>query len=448
MRYLPLTPDDRAEMLKTIGAKSVDDFYSDVPASARLKAPIGGLPNHQGELEVERHMARLARKNRAASDGRFFVGCGAYKHHIPASVDHIIQRSEFLTSYTPYQPEIAQGTLQTLFEFQTQVAALTGMEVANASMYDGSTACAEAAVMACRVTRRNTVIMSGGLHPHYADTTRTLCEAAGIRVVQLAPAIDGELELAKAVSEEAACVIGQSPNVFGTVTDLSPVADAAHAKGALLVSVFTEVVSLGLVKPPGEMGADIAVGEGQSIGVPLGFGGPYVGLFTCRSKFLRQMPGRLCGETVDADGRRGFVLTLSTREQHIRRDKATSNICTNSGLCMLAFTAHMTLLGDKGLTQLAALNHEAACDLADALAGVKGVKVLSPRYFNEFAFETTKPAEVVLAALEKHDVIGGVRASRLFPGAGMDNVIVAAATECATRDDIAKYAAALAEVLK
>ncbi|HEY7798836.1 MAG TPA: aminomethyl-transferring glycine dehydrogenase subunit GcvPA [Hyphomonadaceae bacterium] len=448
MRYLPLTADDRAEMLKVIGAKSVDDFYGDVPASARLKGPVAGLPNHQGEMEVERHMSALARKNRAAGDGRFFVGCGAYKHHIPASVDHIIQRSEFLTSYTPYQPEIAQGTLQTLFEFQTQVAALTGMEVANASMYDGSTACAEAAVMACRVTRRNTVILSGGLHPHYADTTRTLCEAAGLKVVQLSPAIDGELELAKAVNEEAACVIGQSPNVFGTVTDLSPVADAAHAKGALLVSVFTEVVSLGLVKPPGEMGADIAVGEGQSIGVPLGFGGPYVGLFTCRSKFLRQMPGRLCGETVDADGKRGFVLTLSTREQHIRRDKATSNICTNSGLCMLAFSAHMTLLGDKGLTQLATLNHEAACDLADALAKVKGVKVLTPRYFNEFAFETAKPAEQVLRALEKHDVIGGVRASRLFPGAGMNNVIVAAATECATQDDIAKYAAALAEVLK
>ncbi len=448
MRYLPLTADDRAAMLKTIGAQSVDDFYGDVPAGARLRGPVAGLPNHQGELQVERHMTKLAAKNRAASDGPFFVGCGAYKHHIPASVDHIIQRSEFLTTYTPYQPEIAQGTLQTMFEFQTQVAALTGMEVANASMYDGSTACAEAAVMACRVTRRNTVIMSGGLHPHYADTTRTLCEAAGINVIQLPPAIDGELELANAVTEVAACVIGQSPNVFGTVTDLTPVADAAHAKGALLVTVFTEVLSLGLVKPPGEMGADIAVGEGQSIGVPLGFGGPYVGLFTCRSKFMRQMPGRLCGETLDADGKRGFVLTLSTREQHIRRDKATSNICTNSGLCMLAFTAHMTLLGDKGLTHLATLNHEAACDLADALSAVRGVKVLTGRFFNEIAFETSKPADLILAALEKHDVIGGVRASRLFPGAGMDNVILAAATECATAEDIKTYAAALAEVLK
>jgi glycine dehydrogenase subunit 1 len=447
MRYLPLTADDRAAMLKTIGAKSVDEFYGDVPASARLKGPVPDLPNFQGELEVERHMVKLANKNRAASDGPFFVGCGAYKHHIPATVDHIIQRSEFLTTYTPYQPEIAQGTLQTMFEFQTQVAALTGMEVANASMYDGSTACAEAAVMACRVTKRNTVVMSGGLHPHYAETTRTLCEAAGINVIQLAPAVDGELELSNNIDDKVACVIGQTPNVFGTLTDLTPVGNAAHDGGALLVTVFTEVVSLGLMKTPGEMGADIAVGEGQSIGVPLGFGGPYVGLFTCKSKFLRQMPGRLCGETVDADGKRGFVLTLSTREQHIRRDKATSNICTNSGLCMLAFTAHMTLLGDKGLTHLATLNHEAACDLADALGAVKGVKVLTSRYFNEIAFETPKHADEVLAALEKQDIIGGVRASRLFPDAGFDNVIIAAATECATASDIKAYAQALAKVL-
>jgi glycine dehydrogenase subunit 1 len=434
-------------MLKTIGAASVDDFYGDVPAVARLKAPIEGLPFHQGELAVERHLSRLAARNRAASNGPFFVGCGAYKHHVPATVDHIIQRSEFLTTYTPYQPEIAQGTLQSLFEFQTQVAALTAMDVANASMYDGSTACAEAAVMACRVTKRTKVAMSGGLHPHYADTTRTLCEAAGIEVIQLPPAIDGELELAQIVADDVACVIAQSPNVFGTVTDLSPLAAAAQAKGALMVSVFTEAVALGMVTPPGEMGADIAVGEGQSIGVALSFGGPYVGLFACKSKYVRQMPGRLAGETVDAEGKRGFVLTLSTREQHIRRDKATSNICTNSGLCALAFTAHMTLLGEAGLTRLARLNHEAACDLADALTNVKGVEVLTPRFFNEFAFRTPKPAKQVLEALETRGVLGGVRASRLFPGTDLDNVIIACATECATPADIAAYAKALAEAL-
>ncbi len=447
MRYLPLTPDDRAAMLRVIGAPSVDAFYEDVPRHARLSGPIHGLPLHQGELAVERHLMALAGKNQTAGTHPFFVGCGAYKHHVPATVDHIIQRSEFLTTYTPYQPEIAQGTLQTLFEFQTQVAALTAMDVANASMYDGSTACAEAAVMACRVTRRKKVILSGGLHPHYAAATKTLCEAQGLDVVILPPAIDGELALAEAVDGETACVIGQSPNLFGTVTDLSPVADAAHEQGALLVSVFTEAVSLGLVTPPGEMGADIAVGEGQSIGNPLTFGGPYVGLFAAREKLVRQMPGRLCGETVDADGRRGFVLTLSTREQHIRRDKATSNICTNSGLCALAFTAHMTLLGEKGLAQLALLNHEAACDLADALEAVPGVEILTPRFFNEFSFRTPMNAEAVLAMLSENGVLGGVRASRLLPDGHMDDVIICAATECTTADDIAAFAGALREIV-
>ena len=308
-------------------------------------------------------------------------------------------------------------------------------------------ACAEAALMACRVTRRRRVVLSGGLHPHYASATRTVCEAQGIEVVQLPPAVDGELALSDAVNDKTACVIGQSPNVFGTVTDLTPVSEAAHADGALLVSVFTETVALGMVTPPGEMGADIAVGEGQSIGNALNFGGPYVGLFATNQKHVRQMPGRLCGETQDADGQRGFVLTLSTREQHIRRDKATSNICTNAGLCTLAFTAHMTLLGDKGLTQLATLNHEAACLLADALEEVKGVEILTPRFFNEFAFRVPGNAEAVLAELDELGVIGGVRASRLFPGKKLDDVIIACATECTTEEDIAVYAEALREVL-
>ncbi len=447
MRYLPLTDQDRNEMLKTIGAKSVDAFYEDVPKTARLGGQIEGLPDHQGELAVERHMTALAAKNRTASSGPFFVGAGAYKHHVPASVDMIIQRSEFLTTYTPYQPEIAQGTLQTLFEFQTQVAELTAMDVANASMYDGSTACAEAAVMACRVTRRKKVILSGGVHPHYAEATKTLCEAQGLEVVWLPVAVDGEAALIEALDDETACVIGQSPNVFGTVTDLSDVAEAAHEKKALLVSVFTEAVALGLVTPPGEMGADIAVGEGQSIGNGMSFGGPYVGLFAAREKLVRQMPGRLCGETVDADGARGFVLTLSTREQHIRRDKATSNICTNAGLCALAFTAHMTLLGGTGLKQLALLNHEAACDLADALETVPGVEILTPRFFNEFAFRVPMDAEAVLAMLDEAGIVGGVRASRLFPEGHMGDVIICAATECTTADDIAAFAAALKEIV-
>ncbi|MEM9740743.1 MAG: aminomethyl-transferring glycine dehydrogenase subunit GcvPA [Pseudomonadota bacterium] len=447
MRYLPLSPEDRAAMLARIGAPSVDAFYDDVPQSARLPGQIQGLPDHQGELAVERHLSALAAKNRTASQGPFFVGCGAYKHHVPASVDHIIQRSEFLTTYTPYQPEIAQGTLQTLFEFQTQVAELTAMDVANASMYDGSTACAEAALMACRVTKRRRVILSGGVHPHYAAATKTLCEAQGIDVVILPPLVDGEDELIEALDSSTACLIGQSPNVFGTVTDLSDVSTAAHEKGALMVSVFTEAVALGLVPPPGEMGADIAVGEGQSIGNPLNFGGPYVGLFACTKKLMRQMPGRLAGETVDADGKRGFVLTLSTREQHIRRDKATSNICTNSGLCALAFTAHMTLLGGVGLKRLSQLNHEAACDLADALDAIDGVEILTPRFFNEFAFRTPINAEAVLAMLDERGILGGVRASRLLPGGQMDDVIIAAATECTQEVDIAAYVDAMRGII-
>ena len=287
----------------------------------------------------------------------FFCGAGAYKHHVPATVDHVIQRSEFLTSYTPYQPEIAQGTLQYLYEFQTQVANLTGMPVANASLYDGSTAMAEGVLMATRVTRRNKAVISGGVHPHYVKATETVVHAVGVETQVLAPAFDAEAAVIDQIGPDTACVVVQTPNVFGTATDVTKIAEAAHAAGALLIVVVTEAVSMGLLKSPGEMGADIVAAEGQSIGNALNFGGPYVGLFATREKLIRQMPGRLTGETVDADGERGFVLTLSTREQHIRRDKATSNICTNSGLCTLAFTIHMSLLGETGLRKLALLNH-------------------------------------------------------------------------------------------
>jgi glycine dehydrogenase subunit 1 len=371
MRYLPLTPSDREAMLARIGVDDIDALFADVPADKRLSAPPD-LPRHRGELEVERIMSRMAARNVPASTAPFFIGAGAYKHHVPASVDHLIQRSEFLTSYTPYQPEIAQGTLQYLFEFQTQVAALTGMEVANASMYDGSTGTAEAVLMAHRVTKRRKAVLSGGLHPHYAEVVRTLSGMAGDEVVSLAPDVTASEDIAAAIDGSTSCVVVQSPDVFGNLRDLRPVAEAAHRQGALLIAVFTEAVSLGLVQSPGQMGADIVVGEGQSIGNALSFGGPYVGLFATRTKFIRQMPGRLCGETSDAEGRRGFVLTLSTREQHIRRDKATSNICTNSGLCCLAFTIHMTLLGEAGLRRLARVNHANAVKLAGLLAGGAG----------------------------------------------------------------------------
>src|SRR5512138_1147079 len=381
MRYLPLTPEDRAKMLSVIGAPDVDALFADVPAAARRK-DLFDLPRVAGELEVERELSALAARNVAAGSVPFFCGAGAYRHHVPATVDHIIQRSEFLTSYTPYQPEIAQGTLQVLFELQTQVAALTGLDVANASMYDGSTACAEAVMMAQRVTRKEKAILSGGLHPHYAATTRTIARAEGMEIVRQPAAVDAEAAVIDAIDADTACVVVQTPNVFGVVTDVSKIAEAAHAAGALLIVATTEAVAFGLLKSPGAMGADIAVAEGQSIGNPLTYGGPYVGLFATREKYVRQMPGRLCGETGDAEGRRGYVLTLSTREQHIRREKATSNICTNSGLCALAFTIHLSLLGGTGLTQLARINHGRARALRDALAAVPGVKVLNDTFFN------------------------------------------------------------------
>ena len=447
MRYLPLDTADRADMLAKIGVKSIDDLFADVPAGKLLKK-LPALAPTQGEIAVERAIGKLAARNTAAGSVPFFVGAGAYRHHVPASVDHLIQRSEFLTSYTPYQPEITQGTLQVLFEFQSQVALLTGMDVANASMYDGSTACGEAVLMAHRITRRKKAVLSGGLHPHYRAVTETLAKYGGSEIAALSPDPTGNEDTAAAIDGETSCVVVQYPSVYGTIRDLKPIADAAHAKGALLVVVVTEVVALGAIKSPGEMGADIVVCEGQSIGNGLTFGGPYVGLFATREKYVRQMPGRLAGETVDAEGKRGYVLTLSTREQHIRREKATSNICTNSGLCALAFTIHMTLLGEAGLRKLAAVNHAHACDLAERLAKVKGVTVLNDAFFNEFTIRVPGKAADVIEKLAAKGVLGGVPVSRLEPDTpSLAFFIVIAATEIYTDDDRAAYAAALQEIL-
>ena len=446
MRYLPLTDPDRTDMLAAIGAPSIDALFDSVPPDVLLAEPVD-LPAHQGELTVERALSRLAAKNTAAGSVPFFCGAGAYRHHVPATVDHLIQRSEFLTSYTPYQPEITQGTLQAVFEFQTQVAALTGMDVANASMYDGSTAAAEAVLMAARITRRAKAVLSPGLHPHYADTIYTLAHNAGVRTDPLPLAVDDEAAVLTHLDADTACVVVQTPNLFGTATDVSKIAEAAHAAGALLIVVVTEAVSLGLLKSPGEMGADIVVGEGQSIGNGLNYGGPYVGLFATRDKYVRQMPGRVCGQTVDAAGSRGFVLTLSTREQHIRRDKATSNICTNSGLCALAFTIHMSLLGQVGLQRLAKLNHQQARKLKAAVEGVAGVQVLTPRFFNEFAVRLPTAAAPLVERLAGGGVIAGVPVSRLASSAGLDDVLLLAATETTTDEDIAALAAALKEAL-
>ena len=451
LRYLPLTDSDRQAMLATIGASSIDDLFVDVPAEARLAGTIPDLPDHASEMAVERHMAALARKNLSAGEAPFFLGAGAYKHHVPASVDHLIQRGEFLTAYTPYQPEIAQGTLQVLFEFQTQVARLLGCDVANASMYDGSTACWEAIVMARRITKRGKALLSSGLHPHYVSVAQTMAKFTGDDLAYETPELDSKTDSQKliaAIDKDTSCVVVQYPDILGRIEDLTALADAAHAVGALLVAVVTEPVALGAIKAPGAMGADIVVGEGQSIGVGLQFGGPYLGLFACKQKYVRQMPGRLCGETVDAAGKRGFVLTLSTREQHIRREKATSNICTNSGLCALAFSIHMTLLGEKGLRELATLNHAFAVQAANRLAKVPGVTLVNDAFFNEFTLILPKDARDVTRSLADKGVLGGVSLGRLFPHAPqLGQGLVVAVTETVTAEDIEAFAAALTEEL-
>jgi glycine dehydrogenase subunit 1 len=446
MRYLPLTAEDRELMRDRIGIQHIDDVFSHVPDHALLKKPLD-LPYHQSELAVERFLTRMSARNQTASSSPFFVGAGAYKHHVPASVDHLIQRSEFLTSYTPYQPEIAQGTLHYLFEFQTQVCELTGMDVANASMYDGSTACAEAVQMAHRITRRSKAILSGGLHAHYADVVRTSSHLSGDEVLTLSPDVRATEDIISQINADVSCVVVQTPDVFGNVRDLTAIAQKCHEHKALLIAVVTEAVSFGLITPPGDMGADIVVGEGQSLGNALNFGGPYVGLFATRHAYVRQMPGRLCGETVDAQGRRGFVLTLSTREQHIRREKATSNICTNSGLCCLAFSIHMSLLGGEGLARLARINHAHALKLAELLAQVKNVSVLNETFFNEFTLRLPMRADECVERMAQQGVLAGVPVSRLLPDRGLDDLLLVASTEVNSDEDRHAFVAALTSAL-
>ncbi|QLC26820.1 aminomethyl-transferring glycine dehydrogenase subunit GcvPA [Parasphingopyxis algicola] len=452
MRYLPLETADRQAMLSKIGAPDIDALFGDVPEEARLDGPIRDLPNHASEMAVDAAFRQMARKNSAAADMPFFLGCGAYRHHVPASVDHLIQRGEFLTAYTPYQPEIAQGTLQMLFEFQTQVARLFGTDVANASMYDGSTACWEAIVMARRITKRGRAILSSGLHPHYVSVAKTMARFTKDEIVHSAPelAASGDsADLLDRIDDETSCVVVQYPDILGRIGDMSELAAKAHAHKALLIAVVTEPVALGALVPPGEMGADIVVGEGQSIGVGLNFGGPYVGLFGCSQKYVRQMPGRLCGETQDVEGKRGYVLTLSTREQHIRREKATSNICTNSGLCALAFSIHMTLLGERGLRELATLNHAKAARAADRLARIPGVDIVNESFFNEFTLRLPQRARRIVRKLADDRILAGVSLNRLYPDeAALANGLVVAVTETTSDADVEALARGLEAVLE
>lgn len=432
MRYLAHTPSIRQEMLSTIGVNSIDELFKDVPAAV-LNQKIQGLPDHQSEWAVETHFKKLAAQTQQASDGPFFVGGGLYRHHIPAAVDHLIQRGEFLTSYTPYQPEISQGTLQYLFEFQTQVAELTGMDIANASLYDGATAMVEAIMMAQRVTGRKTSIISGGVHPHYRETAVTYAQFANFNLDCLEP--QAEENLQQKLTSDTAAVVIQYPNFFGEIEDFRELAKACQANGSLLIVVVNEIISLGLLEAPGHLGADVVVGEGQSLGNGMNFGGPTVGLFACREKYVRQMPGRIVGETTDKEGKRGWVLTLSTREQHIRREKATSNICTNSGLCALGFTIHLSLLGAVGLERLAKLNHQQAIFLKQKLESIKGVKILNKTFFNELTIELPIQADLMVEMLAKKGIIAGIPVSRVYPGQ-FPNQLLLATTELTSDQDI------------
>ncbi len=424
MRYLALTPKDREQMLNSIGVSSVDQLYDAVPSEFLLKKPLENLPNHQGEIEVENFLKSLASKNHTAAAGPFFLGVGCYKHHIPAAVDHIIQRSEFLTSYTPYQPEISQGTLAVIFQFQSIIALLTGMEVANASLYDGATSLAESCLMALRINSgRKNVATLGNIHPDYLEVTKTYLDLNDAKFVEI-------------IDESCAAVAVQYPDFQGEIPDLDAIRKKCDAVGALMIVVTNEVLALGLLEAPKQ--ADIVVGEASSLGVGLNFGGPLLGFFACKKEFVRQMPGRICGATTDADGKLGYVLTLNAREQHIRREKATSNICSNQGLCATAFTIHTSLLGEIGFKKLALINHKKACDLADALAQVKGVKVLNQNFFNEFTIELSKDAAEVNKKLLNKKIIGGFTQGKKM---------IVAATELTSAQDIEIFAKELAEIL-
>jgi glycine cleavage system P protein (glycine dehydrogenase) subunit 1 len=430
MRYLPNSPRDRAAMLDATGHRSIEELFSHIPAELKLREPLN-LPGPLSEQEILDYFRQAS-----ARSSREFVsmlGAGAYSHYRPVAIDSLISRGEFFTAYTPYQAEIAQGTLQAMFEFQTLIAQLTGMDVANASLYDGSTAMNEAALMAMRVTRRDRVLVANTVHPEYRQLLRTYVRSQGVEVGEIPYTASGGLSakaLEASLDDRTAAVIVQSPNFFGVLERHAEIAEIVHRAGALLVVVVTEPLSLAIVRPPAE--ADIVCGEAQSFGVPVAYGGPYVGFLAAREPFLRQMPGRLVGQTVDTEGRRGFVLTLATREQHIRREKATSNICTNQSLCALVATIYLSLLGKNGLRALAEQNLAKAHYAAKELAAIPGISLpFSGPRFNEFVVKAPSDPEKLLAELRKEKIIGGLNLARFYPE--LKNHLLVCITEMVTK---------------
>lgn len=444
MSYCPNTEQEQQEMLAAIGVASVDDLFAAIPAA--LRATSFALPAGMSEFETFARMKEIAAAN--AADTLNFIGGGFYDHIIPAAVDHLSGRAEFYTAYTPYQPECSQGTLQALFEYQTAICRLTGLDVSNASLYDGATACAEAAMMALRVTGRNRILVDASVSPFSRQVLRTYLYNLEVEVIEIPP-LDGALdrgELGRLLDESVAGVLVQNPNFFGSVEDFSAIAGLAHAQGALLIaSVYP--VSLGMLKSPGEMGVDIAVGDGQSLGNPLAFGGPSFGFIAARKDFIRNMPGRIVGETVDKNGQRGFVLTLQAREQHIKRHKATSNICSNQGLCALRGLIFLSTIGKSGLAELAGLNRDKAEYAKSRLAKIPGVKILqSAATFNEFTITLPKPSPPIVSALLKKGIAAGVPAGDYYQG--LENDLIVTVTEKRSRSEIDRLAQALQEVLQ
>lgn len=435
MRYIPNSPEERDEMLAAVGLTNAKELFRSIPQNGQLNRPLK-ITEPLAESEVIAAMEAMAAKNTAATKPSF-IGAGVYSHFSPTIVDHLIQRSEFFTSYTPYQPEISQGTLQYIFEFQTLICQLTGMEVANASMYDGSTSMAEAYLMAQRVTRRDKIVVAKSVHPEYRAVATTYAQHGDTEIVEIDfDQKTGRVASLSALDDKTAALVVQSPNFFGCVENLERLAGAAHAVGALFIVVVTEAISFGLLKSPGACGADIVVGEGQSFGIPMGFGGPHVGLFATQDKFVRQMPGRLCGAAYDKNGNRGFVLTLSTREQHIRREKATSNICTNQGLIALAATIYMETMGKKGLKEVAMQNAQKAAYAAKQIAALDGFEIaFSAPKFNEFVVRGPRPTTEILEKLRTKDgVIGGLALSKYY--ADHDNDFLVCVTETNTKAQI------------
>ncbi len=444
MRYIPHTEEDVRQMLATIEVDSIEDLFVEIPAEVRLDRPLD-LPAPKAEAEVLRELKRLAAQNATEESHSCFLGGGAYNHFIPSVVDHLLSRSEFYTAYTPYQPEISQGTLQAIFEYQSLICQLTGMDVSNASMYDGASACAEAVMMASRATRRKKILLASGLHPEYRETVATYCRYLEMELVEIPAGADGRVDAAAleaALDKSTAAVVAGYPNFFGVIEDLASLAGAAHAVGALLVTAVAEPVSLGMLKSPGELGADIVVGEGQSFGMPVSFGGPGVGFFAARQKTLRSMPGRLVGATTDKEGRTGYVLTLATREQHIRREKATSNICSNQGMCALMATIYLSQLGKKGIRELAEQNLAKAEYAKQAIAVLPGFSIpFAAPTFNEFVVEVEGDVEALLLRLEEQEILAGIPLKKYY--AGMERCLLICVTEQNSREQIDALVAAL-----